>query len=314
MSQGILKPQAPRGFTLIELLVVIAIIAVLIALLLPAVQQAREAARRSQCKNNLKQLGLALQNYHDNAKQFPVGAFSQGAGVGNGYGWHVSILPYLDQAALHKQFDPTGTVYTAPVSSLAACLTSPPGWFCPSGAPNRTTFNAEYSPPTTGQPTFSTHYYGVMGPKGVNPLSGAAYGGVSLATTHGGCSTEGVLLRHLNVAIGDVKDGTSNTFSVGEMSWQTDVAGAAVTAYRIYLRGCDGTPACASIKNLDFGIGVRAYTGGVLFNDASFASEHTNGTHFLMTDGATRFVNKTINLTLYKSLGSRRGREVGSLE
>lgn len=302
---------------MIELLVVIAIIAVLIALLLPAVQQAREAARRSQCKNNLKQLGLALQNYHDSAKQFPVGGFSQGAGVGNGYGWHVSILPYLDQAALHKKFDPTGIVYTAPVSSLAACLTSPPGWFCPSGAPNRTTNANENSPPGAGgQPTLSTHYYGVMGPKGVNPVSGVAYSGVLLGTGQGGLSTEGVMLRHQNVAIGDVKDGTSNTFSVGEMSWQTDPNGAAVTAYRVYLRGCDagGNPACGSIKNLEFGIGVRAYTGGVLFNDASFASEHTGGTHFLMTDGATRFVNKTINLTLYKSLGSRRGRETGTLE
>ncbi len=314
MFQSTQRPQSHRGFTLIELLVVIAIIAVLIALLLPAVQQAREAARRSQCKNNLKQLGLGLQNYHDNAKQFPVGAFSQGANVGNGYGWHVSILPFLDQAALHKKFDPTGTSYVLPITSLAACLTPVPAYFCPSATQNRTTNTAEYSPPPGGQPTFSTHYYGVMGPKGVNPLTGAAYGGVSLATTHGGCSTEGVMLRHQNVSISDVKDGTSNTFSVGELSWQSDTTGAAVTSYRIYLRGCDGTPACGSVKNIDFGIGVRAYTGGLLFNDISFASEHTGGTHFLMTDGATRFVNKTINMSLYKSLSSKRGREPGSLE
>ena len=195
MAQRTQGVEARRGFTLIELLVVIAIIAVLIALLLPAVQQAREAARRSQCKNNLKQLGLALQNYHDGAKQFPVGAFSQGAAVGNGYGWHVSILPFIDQPALHKKFDPTGASYVLPITSLAACLTQVPGFFCPSGAPNRTTNTAEYSPPPGGQATFSTHYYGVMGPKGVNPVTGAAYGGVSLATSHGGCSTEGVMLR-----------------------------------------------------------------------------------------------------------------------
>src|ERR1700709_2477916 len=83
------------GFTLIELLVVIAIIAVLIALLLPAVQQAREAARRSQCKNNLKQLGLAMHNYHDTYKVFPT------ASGGNGFSPHARILPYVDQAPLY---------------------------------------------------------------------------------------------------------------------------------------------------------------------------------------------------------------------
>ena len=93
---GELIVKRNRGFTLIELLVVIAIIAVLIALLLPAVQQAREAARRSQCKNNMKQLGLALHNYHDAANKFPIGTrFSMSAP-----NWRVGLLPYLDQAPL----------------------------------------------------------------------------------------------------------------------------------------------------------------------------------------------------------------------
>jgi prepilin-type N-terminal cleavage/methylation domain-containing protein len=97
------------GFTLIELLVVIAIIAILIALLLPAVQQAREAARRRQCKNNLKQIGLALHNYHDSLLVFPFGG-SVGADIvnlsttgNNGFGWRVFILPYIDQAPLYNQ-------------------------------------------------------------------------------------------------------------------------------------------------------------------------------------------------------------------
>src|SRR4051812_6730319 len=92
-----------RGFTLIELLVVIAIIAVLIALLLPAVQQAREAARRSQCKNNLKQIGLALHNYHDTANTLPPGWIGDptGSNAGNRWGWGTMILPYLDQAPLY---------------------------------------------------------------------------------------------------------------------------------------------------------------------------------------------------------------------
>src|SRR5205809_2892375 len=95
------------AFTLIELLVVIAIIAVLVALLLPAVQQAREAARRSQCKNNLKQIGLALQNYHSSANRFPPG-YVAGAtypATSNGWGWSAMILPYLDQAPLYRKIN-----------------------------------------------------------------------------------------------------------------------------------------------------------------------------------------------------------------
>src|SRR6187455_2473364 len=86
-----------RGFTLIEMLVVIAIIAILVALLLPAVQQAREAARRSQCKNNLKQIGLAMHNYHDTFNGFPNGGIASSVG-GWGLSWYIRILPYIDQA------------------------------------------------------------------------------------------------------------------------------------------------------------------------------------------------------------------------
>src|SRR5579859_7854071 len=92
-----------KGFTLIELLVVIAIIAVLVALLLPAVQQAREAARRSQCKNNLKQFGLALHNYHDAYKMFPPGGDAQSWGNSNWLNWQAKILPFIDQGPLYNQ-------------------------------------------------------------------------------------------------------------------------------------------------------------------------------------------------------------------
>src|SRR5579872_1827700 len=96
-----------RGFTLIELLVVIAIIAVLVALLLPAVQQAREAARRTQCKNSLKQIGIALQNYHDSARTLPPGYISlidtSGNDLGPGWGWAAMLLPQMDQSPLYDQ-------------------------------------------------------------------------------------------------------------------------------------------------------------------------------------------------------------------
>ena len=115
-----------RGFTLIELLVVIAIIAILIALLLPAVQQAREAARRSQCKNNLKQLGLATHNYHDSHNVFPI---SHGD-TGNSFGWRAMILPYVDQSPLYNKINFNGNIVDAGNLEIAQ---TPLGLFhCPS--------------------------------------------------------------------------------------------------------------------------------------------------------------------------------------
>jgi prepilin-type N-terminal cleavage/methylation domain-containing protein len=101
MQESVVSRNRNRAFTLIELLVVIAIIAVLIALLLPAVQQARESARRTQCKNNMKQLGLAIHNYHDNNNFFPIGEQS-GWGRMN---WRMSLMPFLDQATLYTRVD-----------------------------------------------------------------------------------------------------------------------------------------------------------------------------------------------------------------
>src|SRR5688500_11330903 len=99
------RPCPRRAFTLVELLVVIAIIGILVALLLPAVQAARESARRMQCSNNLKQLGLAFHNYHDNYKQFPMAWFITGTTPWNSKAWGVSLLPFIEQQPLHDQYD-----------------------------------------------------------------------------------------------------------------------------------------------------------------------------------------------------------------
>ncbi|MCA9077656.1 MAG: DUF1559 domain-containing protein [Planctomycetaceae bacterium] len=130
------KPS--KGFTLIELLVVIAIIAILIALLLPAVQQAREAARRTQCRNNLKQMGLALHNYHDVYNRFPIPAlFSSLAPVGGGYGgtttsnvWSLAILPYIDQVNVYEQYDFNASAWD-PVNAVAG-QANIEAYLCPS--------------------------------------------------------------------------------------------------------------------------------------------------------------------------------------
>ncbi|MCA9113349.1 MAG: DUF1559 domain-containing protein, partial [Planctomycetaceae bacterium] len=140
--------RSSRGFTLIELLVVIAIIAILIALLLPAVQQAREAARRTQCRNNLKQMGLALHNYHDNSGRFPLGELY--AYNGN---WKARILPFMDQGPLYNNFTWAAASFQSVSGAFIPALagTIVPALNCPSSplpqvgvsGPNANTGNAQ---------------------------------------------------------------------------------------------------------------------------------------------------------------------------
>src|SRR5688500_807799 len=155
-----------HGFTLIELLVVIAIIAVLIALLLPAVQQAREAARRTQCRNHMKQIGLALHNYHDSHQRFPTGVTE----INGQVSWHAYILPFIDQAPLYQQFNWNGTAIYIMSPNGPHCLQRIPVYLCPSSDANRTPVEMwpvpffEPNVTATPRPVETTHYYGVLGP------------------------------------------------------------------------------------------------------------------------------------------------------
>lgn len=304
-------PKPRRGFTLIELLVVIAIIAVLIALLLPAVQQAREAARRSQCKNNLKQIGIALHNYHEVANQFPQGSFSNG----NRLSWHVSILSQIDQAPLYQQVDFNQLNYSnASFTNLFSPLTIP-AWICPSAHQRNILVSQDSNFQTT-------HYYGILGPKvhptltppwpytytctGVSNTANECQ--VPPAAAHGGYSRHGVLGRNTRNGTRDVLDGLSNTFLAGEISNFKTSSGVDMVGYRRWWRGFDGT-ASAGSKNISRAINANGYNGSNDFNDISFGSNHTGGAHFLMGDGAVKFVSENVDMVLYLATASMDGRE-----
>jgi prepilin-type N-terminal cleavage/methylation domain-containing protein len=301
-------PRRTQGFTLVELLVVIAIIGILVAMLLPAVQAAREAARRSSCTNNLKQLALAHQHYHDTYKVLPIGGMTQGTNVGNGMSWHVLVLPFMEQINIHNQYNFNVYSYTN-AANLAVALTPIEGYFCPSGT-RQTLVTANSGEFSGGTPTASTHYYGIMGPEGPN-LYGTAdsqgnfpnYRWSNSPSGHGGFAQQGILGRGPTAyTFADNLDGTSNTFLVGEISW--DLA----NCYRVYIRGCDGSP-CGGVKNIQHPINAVPYNGSNNFNDVSFGSNHPGGCLFANVDGSVDFFAQTIEMKIYRALGSRDGRE-----
>ncbi len=301
-----------RGFTLIELLVVIAIIAILIALLLPAVQQAREAARRTQCKNNLKQFGLALHNYHDIYKMFPPGSVPKasgnppGSGTGTfineaSWGWSVFILPMIDQAPLfntlevnsRRLFDITSDrTITPDRGSLDRMFPALNAFQCPSDTtgPNlragmrRQNFNGATQSGITGAvnnwrpPT--SNYIGVVGYRDINRPNG-----------HTRAPQRGMFYNLSRVKIRDITDGTTNTVAIGERerrcgagSWIGNRApngggthGADFTLGRVTTPINDPTSA-----------GSNNCTDG-------FSSKHVGGSQFCLADGSVRFISENIN-------------------
>ncbi len=308
-----------RGFTLIELLVVIAIIAILIALLLPAVQQAREAARRTQCKNNLKQWGLALHNYHDTFNVFPIGGMGLNAVANltptpNNLGWHVFVLPQMEQANLYTQFN-FNVLYSTGVN-LALRDQKFDALFCPSAR----TRNMQPSTATDG---WTVHYYGVAGAKDAVEttrkfaMQNNAAPRPNFDANHGQIAVSGILYRNSKTKMRDITDGTTNTLMVGEVSGAPfDDTGS--NPHRPWLQGAsngNNDVALYSCKNVRWGIGPARYTSGnlnYLFNDQRFGSNHTGGAQFLLGDGAVKFVSQNIDINLYQSLATRDGGEVVS--
>ena len=296
MSRKKLNRQCqPRGFTLIELLVVIAIIAVLIALLLPAVQNAREAARRTQCRSHLKQIGLALHNYHDTHSALPAGLLgltnSQPDIAGlNGWGWGARILSQLDQAAFAKSLNSDVKVGDPPNANVRRQVL--PVYRCPSDlAPERWTLNAAgTSTPLTELAGAS--YAGVFGKDEIDNCDGLAPGSA--------CTSDGAFFLNSAVRFAQVRDGLSTTLMIGEhqtrptsgwfYSWTGVVAGGDKPIVRI-LGDTDVTPNHDDL-HLD-----------------EFASYHPGGTQFTMGDGSVHFVSNSVDLKVYRNLSSRSGNE-----
>ena len=286
-----------NAFTLIELLVVIAIIGILLALLLPAVQQAREAARRTQCRNNLKQIGLALHNYHDLHRVLPPGGMS----TGNELSWHVMVLPMIDRQNVYQQFDFNLRNYG---SYLPQALNRIDIYLCPGSGNEHSNRTGDF---VNGVPTWTTHYYGVMGPTGLK-ADGSQYNEFTGAPGHGDFGIQGMLHRDSRKALRDVTDGASNTLFVAEMSFDRDTGGRENISYRAWVRGSH-TNTIGGCKNVENPINAVGYQQAN-FNDISFGSNHEGGAHFMYGDGAVRFISESVDSYVYKALASRNGAEV----
>lgn len=287
------------GFTLIELLVVIAIIAVLIALLLPAVQQAREAARRSQCQNNLKQIGLALHNYHDVYNTFPMAYVrhepaNQSANI-EGWGWHVMILPFVEQNNL---FDQLGVTQNTLRDFLAAAGTNPinatllqtrlPVYLCPSDD-------------NDGLAHQNRHFGGGQGTNagGLGQFRPGATNYMACRGTRDGIAlnvdTWGVFFHNSSVTIGRITDGTSNTILVGERESRIGRAGTWIGVRNPQGNGSRGIwYNIGQVRSIMNASDPPFAWGSVNGAGTGFSSEHTGGAQFLLGDGSVRFISENI--------------------
>ncbi len=311
------KATRHRGFTLIELLVVIAIIAILIALLLPAVQQAREAARRTQCKNNLKQIGLALHNYAETHRIFPLETYFGRRGDGSYYynSWVPQILAYFDQAALGNLYDHDFAFFEEPNReaietklTLFECPSTPGGTQMTSTLRMRTSGGWEI---VTDRGGFTSDYAGQRGVHSSTHRIYAPGGGSNLGIFGGGGSGSGFR---------DITDGTTNTIIVHESAgrWQ-------------WLRR-DRTTHTLVRNPPEFGGWFDYWSGpcagwmygfeddgettrGPRFINASNKwanpfSFHTGGVQVVLADGSVRFLSENLNNLVFIALCTESGGEV----
>jgi prepilin-type N-terminal cleavage/methylation domain-containing protein/prepilin-type processing-associated H-X9-DG protein len=309
-------PLPRRAFTLIELLVVIAIIGVLVSLLLPAVQKVREAASRTQCSNNLKQIGLGLHSYHDTHHTFPPGYrasaayYDGGNDTAPGWGWGAFVLPYLEQVSLHRELS-----FNQPVQNTQAIQRLVKAYVCPSDIAPEAAFPVPDGFGNTVCWAASSSY-------------AACVGGDESATTDS--TGQGIFYRNSGTRIADIADGTSTTILIGERAWSNanGVWAGAITG-GVIMRGqynpCQPVvpkawyPAATLVQ-------AHAHLNNALVDpDGSagmddFASRHPSGSNFLFADGSVHFLRSvpsdnpdgsyTANGVIFQALATRAGGEV----
>jgi prepilin-type N-terminal cleavage/methylation domain-containing protein len=345
-----------EGFTLVELLVVIAIIGVLVALLLPAVQAAREAARRSSCSNNLKQLAIGCHNYHDVTNSFPM---NYGTTPGNAHGadppntlhrstsWMVQVLPFIEQKPLYDMIDFNFDVKLDPrnggtvnnpnnPSNAFVARTVIPGYLCPSdGLNNKGRLGSRANRSGGGWEFAVNNYKGVCGANWgsgnfatVTPPANSTainFNVTQWSNNHndGLDGGNGIFFRggradigrHSATPMAAISDGTSNTLMIGECvpRWCTHT-------WWWWFNGTTATtavPLNVKAQHSNCQTGNRTAdlncAWGDWPNNYSFMSQHPGGAQFSLADGSTRFISQTIDLTIYRSLGTKANGEAVQL-
>ncbi|MBA4190373.1 MAG: hypothetical protein C0467_20490 [Planctomycetaceae bacterium] len=337
-----------KAFTLIELLVVIAIIAILIGLLLPAVQKVREAAARTKCTNNLKQLGIALQAYHDVYQVFPVGQQQDDM---NAWGWGTALLPYIEQQNVFNtmQADTTNFLLIMPGGGLNRHASMPAGVTSldnNTSTPSITTAcrvngNAggggakavisTFICPSDVWPNTTTNGYGKSNYLG-NMGSDTTAGAWASWSAPGGATSNGVLLHSNNndrtwpISMTMITDGTSNTVAVGEVTGSKNSVLYSVTATNTFPVWAGGNPSCAGqgaqhnsfrVMDVNYPLNSQDTTadsatsngGNAKRMDRSFSSQHTGGANFVLVDGSVRFISNGVAGPNYQAAGTRNGGE-----
>ncbi len=303
------RPQ--RAFTLVELLVVIAIIGILIALLLPAVQSAREAARRMQCSNNLKQMGLALHSYACTWKEtFPVGS--------NGHCKHAlfsQMLPYLEMQPLYDQLDFNGSTLTSSVNKQLK-HTVVPTYICPSWPYNTAYTESENAVQAGAAPGALTLYQGVGGAFPTEEPYGSS-------PTVGDWPKNGMFVPYSWRHISEVRDGLSNTLAMGEFSHLDRKGGRFANppgCVRVWIAGGyvfnsedDIALMASKVVANPINAKVDKIADAVDFNHLPFSSFHPGGVHFLVGDGSVTFLSENMEYLLYQQLATVARGEVASL-